>query len=304
MMLNSFSIIVPASTANLGPGFDSVGVALSLYLTLQIERSDHWKFSSTSSELKDLPKDETHFIYQVANHVSSQYKKTMPPCSIQMESDIPLARGLGSSAAAIIAGIELANQICSLELTSQKKLEIATELEGHPDNVGASLYGGLVVGCSHNGQTDLLAFPEGRFEVVAFIPKTTLMTKDSRQVLPSELPYHTSVEASAIANLLVSSLLSGNWLMAGKMMEADLFHQPYRKKLIAQYDELKQFAKRNGAFGVAISGAGPTVIALIEKGLGQLLKQKAQAVFTDIEVKVLKVAEQGVQIKKSDSSGY
>jgi homoserine kinase len=302
MKPKAFTIIVPASTANLGPGFDSIGVALNLFLTLQVELASRWEIYSNTPELMSFPKDERHFIYQVAKRVSNRYKKTLTPCKVQVESEIPLARGLGSSAAAIIAGIELANQVGRLELTSQEKLELATELEGHPDNVGAALYGGLVIGSYHHGQTDVLAFPEKRFEVVAFIPRTMLLTKESRQVLPSKWTYQASVAASAIANLLVAALLSGNWRMVGKMMESDLFHHPYRQGLIPQFNEIKQYAMVNGAIGVAISGAGPTVIALIEKGNGHMLKTKAQSIFPDYDIKALEVADHGIVTKKSDSS--
>lgn len=301
MMSDVFFIRVPASTANLGPGFDSIGLALNLYLTLEVENSECWEITSNTPELIGMPMDESHFIYQVANQVSQSYEVTMPPCKVKIDSSIPLARGLGSSAAAIVAGIELADQLCGLKLSRQEKLRIATKIEGHPDNVGASLFGGLVVGSSLVSEVQMLSFSNLPFEVVAIIPQETLLTKESRHVLPNEIPFNLAVEASSLANVLVASLLSENWTLAGIMMEKDLFHQPYRKKLIPHYEQLEQACKENGAFGVALSGGGPTVMAFVEKGLGQKLQEKLQGIFTELDILLLSIDQDGSSIKKSDS---
>jgi homoserine kinase len=302
IMIKPFSIKVPASTANLGPGFDSVGLALSLYLTLDVEQSVNWEFTSPSPFLEGLPTGESHFIYQIAKQVSDRYKRTIPPCKVTMVSDIPLARGLGSSATAIVAGIELADQLGGLRLSIQEKLLIATELEGHPDNVGASLYGGLVIGSYAQNEVQLLSFKDLPFELVAFIPGNTLLTKESRQVLPEQLPFNVAVEASSFANLLVAALISGDWRMAGEMMEKDLFHQPYRKKLIPNYEQINNMAKVNGAFGVALSGAGPTLLAFVEKGSGQNLLAVAKRSFTDLQTMLLSVDRQGSIVRKNSDS--
>ncbi|WP_223591704.1 homoserine kinase [Neobacillus bataviensis] len=290
---NRFIIEVPASTANLGPGFDSIGLALDLYLTLEVEGSSRWEFYSTSDELKQFPNDEQHFIGQVAIKTAEKYGKVLPPCKVTIQSEIPLARGLGSSASAIVAGIELADRIGGLGLTKQEKLLIATEMEGHPDNVGASIYGGLVIGCYQKNEVDILNFANLSFEVVVAVPQEILLTKDSRDVLPEAFSRQEAIEASSTANLLVAALLSQNWEVAGKMMEQDLFHQPYRKPLISFYEEVEQVAKSNGAFGVALSGAGPSVICFTEKGQGKLLSQVLQSEFTEMTVKHLNVDNDG-----------
>ncbi|MGG1676739.1 homoserine kinase [Neobacillus sp. NRS-1170] len=295
---NRFIIEVPASTANLGPGFDSIGLALDLYLTLEVEGSSRWEFYSTSDELKELPNDEQHFIGQVAIKTAEKYGKILSPCKVKIESEIPLARGLGSSASAIVAGIELADRIGELNLTKQEKLFIATEMEGHPDNVGASIYGGLVIGCYQKNEVDILNFANLSFEVVVAIPQETLLTKDARDVLPEAFSQQEAIQASSTANLLVAALLSQKWEVAGKMMEQDLFHQPYRKPLISFYEEVEQVAKSNGAFGVALSGAGPTVICFTEKGQGKLLSQVLQSEFTEMTVKHLNVDNDGSIIKE------
>lgn len=296
-----FLIKVPASSANLGPGFDSVGIAVDLYLTLEVELNDVWDIRSLNNGLNEFPTDENHFIIQVAKKTAKKYQKNLPACKIIMTSEIPLARGLGSSAAAIIAGIELADLAAGLELTRQQKLEIATEMEGHPDNVGASLYGGLVVGCYQDHQVDLIPFLNLSFEMVAMIPEETLLTKVSREVLPEQFSYKDAVQASATSNLLVASLLSENWSLAGKMMQLDLFHQPYRRSLIPFYEEIELAASRHGAFGIALSGAGPTVLCFVEKGRGAALAQELQKKFDKITAKVVNIDNNGSCVCKMEN---
>ncbi|MCM3568265.1 homoserine kinase [Neobacillus mesonae] len=286
-------IKVPASTANLGPGFDSIGLALNLYLTLDVEKSDQWEFVSSNQELTDLPNGEQHFIAKTALGVAEKYGKVLSPFKVKLESEIPLARGLGSSASAIVAGIELVDLGLGLGLSKEDKLLLATELEGHPDNVGASIYGGLVVGCYQNQEVDMLSFANLPFEAVVAIPQEILLTKDSRGVLPKDFSRAEAIAASSTANLLVAALVSKNWELAGKMMERDRFHQPYRRPLIPFYEDVEQEAKKNGAFGTALSGAGPSVICFAEKGKGEKLAQVLQQSFSNMTVKLLQVDYQG-----------
>jgi homoserine kinase len=295
-----FLIKVPASSANLGPGFDSVGIAVDLFLTLEVELNDKWEIRSTNEELNQFPTDERHFICQVAMKTAEKYQKTLQPCKVLMSSEIPLARGLGSSAAAIIAGIELADLAGELGLSQEEKLEISTEMEGHPDNVGASLYGGLVVGCYQNSDVDLIPFSDLSFEMVAMIPEETLLTKVSREVLPNSFIYKEAVQASATSNLLIAALLSENWALAGKMMKLDLFHQPYRRSLIPFYQEIEDSAKKHGAFGVALSGAGPTVLCFVEKGSGKALAEELQKEFKQMAAKVLNIENSGSRVCKME----
>ncbi|HEY2420745.1 MAG TPA: homoserine kinase [Neobacillus sp.] len=297
MPLNNRIVIkVPASTANLGPGFDSIGLALNLFLTLDVEPGEKWEFVSPTDELKQFPTNDQHFICQVARKTAKKFGKELTPCKVKMESEIPLARGLGSSAAAIVAGIELADYAADLALTKQEKLLLATEIEGHPDNVGASLFGGLVIGCYQPGDVNLLAFQDLLFELVIVIPKEILLTKDSREILPTALSRQEAIQASSTANLLIASLLSQNWDLAGKMMERDLFHQPYRKPLVQGYDDIATAAKYNGAFGVALSGAGPSVVCFTEKGKGDQLVQALIPLYTEKTIKRLAIENTGSRI--------
>ncbi|WP_312098503.1 homoserine kinase [Niallia sp.] len=264
-------IKVPASTANLGPGFDSIGLALNLYLTLEVARSDRWEVIPLTEELQEFPQDEQNFIVKTAIEVAETFQTILPPCQIKVDSNIPLARGLGSSASAIVAGIELADQVGNLGLTKQQKFKIASKMEGHPDNVGASIFGGLVVGCQLGEEVDAEVIHSVDLEVLAVIPEEELLTKSSREVLPSTLSFKNAVSAGAVSNLLVAALLTNNLELAGKMMKKDKYHQPYRKALVPHLQLMEDCAFEFGAYGVALSGAGPTVLCFVKPGKMNLL---------------------------------
>lgn len=291
-----FVIKVPASSANLGPGFDSIGLAVNLYLTITAEKNETWEVIPLSPELDSFPTDETNFICMTAIKTAACYNKIMPPCRLKVKSDIPLARGLGSSASAIVAGIELADCICQLNLSKDEKLEHAAKMEGHPDNVGASIFGGLFIGYQTDEEINKAVFLDMFCDLVAVVPKEILLTKASRNVLPDTLSFAEAVKAGAVANLLVSSLLSGNWELAGKMMKSDLYHQPYRLKLVPHLDSVEKVAMEQGAFGVALSGAGPSILCFAETGKGEKLAASLSREFPDMEVLKLDVDRTGSMV--------
>ncbi|OAT72243.1 homoserine kinase [Parageobacillus thermoglucosidasius] len=291
-------IVVPASTANLGPGFDSIGLAISRYLILEVRMADEWKFVPHSSEVEAIPRGTDNLIYQVAAQVAQTYGCTLPSCLVDVYSDIPFTRGLGSSAAAVVAGIELANELADLSLSLEQKMRFASCYEGHPDNVGASLYGGLVIGSHRRQGTDVVHVPNVELDLVAVIPSYELETKKARSVLPQMLAREDAVEASAVSNVLVAALLTKRWELAGKMMACDLFHQPYRKEFVPQLSLVEKLATQYGAFGVALSGAGPTVLAFAEPGKGMKLKEKLAPHFPDCAVEWLTVEQKGSQVYK------
>ncbi|MDQ0229732.1 homoserine kinase [Metabacillus malikii] len=291
-------IIVPGSTANLGPGFDSIGLALGKYLTLEIKLASQYHFIPMTEHVEGIPSNEDNLIAKVAIRVAAMYGKELPTCEVKVWSEIPMARGLGSSAAAIIAGIELANQLCSLNLLDDEKLRIASLEEGHPDNVGASLYGGLVVGLHQEDQTQLVHIDKVEVDAVVVVPKYEVLTSDARNVLPSSLTYKTAVEASAISNMLVAGLLTNNWHLVGQMMTKDLFHQPYRSSLIPEISLVQERVKDLGAYGSALSGAGPTVICFIEKGKGDDLAKTLSKEFENYYVERLAIDNQGCKVEQ------
>jgi homoserine kinase len=291
----SWKISVPATTANLGAGFDSIGVALNLYLTLEIEPADQWCFVPLSEDMKDLPRDQSNLIYKIADQTAKRFtEEPLPPCRVEMTSDIPLTRGLGSSATAIVAGIELANRLLTLHLSDEDKLQLATEVEGHPDNVAPSILGGCVIG-HYDQSLDWMRIPIEGLVFLAIIPSFQLKTSDARAVLPKTFSYKTAVQASSVANVSVAAICQGNWPLLGEMMKKDPFHQPYRKTLIPHYDRLVTLLEED-VYGVFLSGAGPTMIALTSQQKVDEKLVEWQGAFPELEWRALTVENKGVQV--------
>jgi homoserine kinase len=263
-MSKKWQIKVPGSTANLGPGFDSIGLGLSLYLTLDITLQDHWEFIHIGENVPIDTTVETHLIYKIAQQIAANYNTPLRPCKVEMRSELPLARGLGSSAAAIVAAIELANILGDLHLSTQDKLNLSSQIEGHPDNASASVLGGLTISSmDDSGHVDTLHITDVKAAFVVFIPNVELKTSESRGVLPAQFERGYAVRASASANMLAASLIAKDYVRIGRYMESDLFHEPFRAKLIPNYDEIHEAAKKAGAYGTALSGAGPTLISIV-----------------------------------------
>lgn len=296
-MNRKWQITVPGSTANLGPGFDSIGLSLSLYLKLTVSLSDKWEILHLSDI---LPKDvivEEHLIYNVAKTIAKKYNKELPPCRIEMTSELPFARGIGSSAAAIVAGIELANIVCNLNLTVQDKLNLSSNWEGHPDNATASVLGGLTISSmNEEGQVDTIHVNDLDVSFALFIPSMELKTSESRKVLPDQFDRGYAVRGSANANMLVASLVLKDYERIGAYMESDLFHEPFRAKLIPHFNDIVEAAKAHGAYGTALSGAGPTVISMIPKSIGTSFVQKMKQLFPTHEILLTEPDVKGVTV--------
>ncbi len=293
-------IIVPATTANIGLGFDSIGIAVDLYLTLTaVESSSEWKIEHPFGEA--VPTNEENLIIETALAVCP----TLHPQHLVCESDIPMTRGLGSSSSAIVAGIELANQLGKLNLTPQQKVEWATKLEGHPDNVAPAILGGLVVATydEESQEVDYLQKEiQSDIQGIALIPDFELSTKASRQVLPSEFVYSQAVQASSRSNVLVAALWQEDWENVSRIVEKDLFHEPYRKTLIPFLTPVRKLAKEKEAIGTYLSGAGPTVMVLSSKGnaqsIAQHLKEQLPSELGNYNIRVLTVDQLGVRVEK------
>ena len=277
-------IIVPATSANVGPGFDSVGVAVTKYLEIQVcEEREEWMIEHQLG--KWIPRDERNLLLKIA----LQIVPDLQPRRLKMISDIPLARGLGSSSSVIVAGIELANQLGNLKLSKHEKLQLATKIEGHPDNVAPAIYGNLVIASSVEGQVSAVVAPFPECAFLAYIPNYELRTRDSRGVLPKKLSYKEAVAASSIANVAIAALLTGDLVKAGQAIENDLFHERYRQELVREFATIKKVAKRNGAYATYRSGAGPTVMVLADpdkmpKIKAELEKQPFKGKLHDLQV--------------------
>ena len=288
-------IIVPATSANVGPGFDSVGIAVSKYLTIDVlEAQENWWIEHDLGE--EIPSNEENLLLQTALQVASD----LPPHRLKMTSEVPLARGLGSSSSVIVAGIELANQLGKLSLSDEDKLEIATKIEGHPDNVAPAIFGNLVVASYVDQQTNHLVLPFPECALVAFVPNYELKTSDSRNVLPSEWTYKEAVAASAIANVAIAALAKGDLRVAGKAIEADRFHERYRQQLVAEFPQVKEVAHQHDAYATYLSGAGPTIMTLLPVEHAEAFAKDLESKGLNGQVFSLKIDTTGVKVEKSE----
>ncbi|MFS9023432.1 homoserine kinase [Streptococcus infantis] len=286
-------IIVPATSANVGPGFDSVGVAVTKYLEIQVcEEREEWMIEHQLG--KWIPRDERNLLLKIA----LQIVPDLQPRRLKMVSDIPLARGLGSSSSVIVAGIELANQLGNLKLSDHDKLQLATKIEGHPDNVAPAIYGNLVIASSVEDQVSAVVAPFPECAFLAYIPNYELRTRDSRGVLPRKLSYKEAVAASSIANVAIAALLTGDMVKAGQVIEGDLFHERYRQELVREFATIKKVAKRNGAYATYLSGAGPTVMVLANPDKMPKIKAELEKQPFKGKLHELQVDTQGVRVEE------
>ena len=285
-------ITVPATSANVGPGFDSVGIAVSKYLTIDVlEAQENWWIEHDLGE--EIPSDEENLLLQTALQVASD----LLPHRLKMTSEVPLARGLGSSSSVIVAGIELANQLGNLCLSDEEKLEIATKIEGHPDNVAPAIFGNLVVASYVDQQTNHLVLPFPECALVAFVPNYELKTSDSRNVLPSEWTYKEAVAASSIANVAIAALAKGDLRVAGKAIEADRFHERYRQQLVSEFPQVKDIAHQHEAYATYLSGAGPTIMTMLPVEHAEAFAKDLESKDLNGQVFSLKIDTTGVKVE-------
>jgi homoserine kinase len=260
---------VPASTANLGPGFDCLGLALDLYAWIEMDFARKTSIQLHGDQMRGIPADKSNLIYKVAQMVFAEAGVHHPELEIGMYSEIPLTRGLGSSASAIIGGMAAANALIGSVLTQDKIFQMATKLEKHPDNVGASLFGGLVVAFWDGIRAEYIGItPHTRLEVLVAIPEFQLSTEKARHALPKEVVMKDAVFNLSHSSLLVAALCSGQLDMIRHAMQ-DVLHQPYRAAMIPGMATILREATKHGALGVALSGAGPTLLALVDKQSSQ-----------------------------------
>ncbi|MCB5950497.1 homoserine kinase [Enterococcus sp. BWT-B8] len=284
-------IRVPATSANLGPGFDSCGIALSQFLSVEIVKdTEEWEIEHSLGE--EIPRDKKNLLIQTALKVNPK----LSPKRLKMTSDIPLARGLGSSSSVIVAGIELANRLGGMHLSQKDKVQIATEIEGHPDNVAPAICGDFVVASYVDGEVRYVKHHFPMCDVIAYVPDRELLTKESREVLPQTMSYQAAVQASSIANVMIAAILNGNLPLAGAMMEKDRWHESHRKHLVPHLTEIRTLAHQVGVYGAFLSGAGPTVLVLSPEDKTDQMIKELEKLTMEASIHLLSVDQEGVQV--------
>ena len=260
-------IRVPATTANLGPGFDVFGAALSLYNEFEAEYVPNvkkTKFELKGEGKKTLPKGEKNILWKAMSEtfrILGCDKYNLKNLNITIKTGIPLSGGLGSSASAIVGGIALANALCGGKLTKAQIAQLGMKIEGHPDNIAPAVYGGLCI-CYKNedGTNEVMGLPVPKMKVIMCAPSFELRTKRSRQALPKSIDLQSAVFNTSRAALLTAAFCTGNYKLLKQGME-DKLHQPYRGKMIPAMDNVIKAAVDNGAYGAFLSGSGPSIAA-------------------------------------------
>lgn len=257
------NIQIPATSANLGAGFDALGLALNFYNYAQMEESDVIDIKSTDG--LEVPCDENNLIYISAKDLYEVCGKKLCGLKIRQTSNIPMARGLGSSSACIIAGLVGANTMLGNPLTKDDLVDLAAQIEGHPDNTAPALLGGIVTAVFDGKKVHWVKQEVyTKLKFVALIPDFELKTEKARACLPKEVSHKDAVYNLSRAALFSASLLTGKFENLRTAVH-DKLHQPYRMELIPNAREVFDIAYNHGAYGAYISGAGPTIMAIVDE---------------------------------------
>lgn len=254
---------VPATSANLGPGFDSLGIALSIYNEYGFSFQDEGiSFEGFEQEFKN----EDNIIFMAMKKVFNKYNFKFKGLKIKIiKQDIPISRGLGSSSSCIVAGLIGAFALMNKELEKEEVFKLAIDIEGHPDNVCPAIFGGLVSTVMANGEALYNKIEvENGVKFIALIPNFKLSTEKARAILPNEVSFKDSVYNIGRAALLISCFMNGNYKLLREATK-DRLHQQYRSKLIEGFDEVYEKVLNIGAYGCFLSGAGPTIMAIINE---------------------------------------
>ena len=265
-------IKIPATTANMGPGFDCLGMALNLYNEIDIEEiSEGCIIEVAEGDPVGVPLDETNLIYETMLSFCEMTNTKLKGVHLKQYNRIPITRGLGSSAACIVGGLLAANALTGANLSKQRLAEMASMIEGHPDNVAPAILGGMVIAAQNDQAMKCVQIPvPEQVRCVVMVPDFKLSTEKARDVLPQTLPMKDSIYNISRAALLVGSMMSGNLDNLDFAME-DVLHQPYRQQLIPNMEEIFTACRELGAKGVFLSGAGPTLIALIDSNYDEFV---------------------------------
>ncbi len=307
------SVKVPATTANIGPGFDCLGLALPIYNTITIEET---VLPGTGVEINlmsedevvdemifdNIPRDENSIVYKAVEMLYNSIGQEPSELRINVQSQIPITRGLGSSASVVVGGLIAANKLLGSPADETALLSIATEVEGHPDNVAPAILGGFVLSSQEEDGSIIcrkLDWPE-EWDITVCIPDFELATNIARSVLPKDVPMEDAVfNAKHLAMLITAVSTKDDKLM--KLALKDRLHQPYREKLVPGMKEIMEaFKHEDGVLGCVLSGAGPTMLVISYKydldKIKSIVRDIWEAQNIKVDIKTLKVEQEGAKI--------
>ncbi|MCR5758429.1 MAG: homoserine kinase [Selenomonas sp.] len=302
----SIWVRVPGTSANCGPGFDSIGLACTVYndLQLRLTEEEGCRITISGAGAENIPCDQRNIVWQSVQYLLQKagmgevYKGAV----MHMENNVPLSRGLGSSATAIVAGLKGANALLNNRFTRRELLQFATEIEGHPDNVAPAIYGGFTISTVTKGDVECFTLiPKLRLKLVVAVPDFPLSTKKAREVLPEAVSIKDAVNNIGRAGMLVAALCKGNEKFLRNVFE-DALHQPYRAKLIPGMYEVFKAARNAGALGASLSGAGPCLMAYtlqrrhVEEAVGQAMQETFAQYGVHADILLLDLDTRGAHI--------
>ncbi|MGI6449403.1 MAG: homoserine kinase [Desulfitobacteriia bacterium] len=297
-----YHVKVPATSANLGPGFDCMGLAVKLYNYFEAEPNDHLEISLKGAYTDNIATDENNLLWKSACLLWQKINFNPQPLKLTFDSHVPPARGLGSSSTAVVAGLLIANAIAGYPLDRCGLLRIAAEIEGHPDNVSPAIYGGitLTIMGEDNIIPRILATNPG-FKAVVVIPDILVKTEKARDILPTCVPRADVIFNSSRVGLLVDAFLNQEYDLLS-IATQDKIHQNQRASLIPGMPEALQAAQQAGAYGAALSGSGPTLLAFSPQGREEQIAQRMQKALADNSLDstslILEVDSQGAVLKE------
>lgn len=278
MLNRTIRVRVPGTSANCGPGFDAIGVACTIYndLELTLKGEEGIAVEVEGEGADNIPRDERNIVLRAIRTIlkRANLEDEVKGFCVRMKNHIPLSRGLGSSAAAIVAGLKAANALIGNRFSRRELLQMATNIEGHPDNVAPAIFGGFTISVVTRGRVECFSLmPRMPLKLVVAVPEFPLSTKLARSVLPEQVNMKDAVYNVSRAALLVAALTKGQPRFLRNAF-ADALHQPYREKLIPGMKDVFRAARRSGALGASLSGAGPCLIAYTlenEEAVGQAM---------------------------------
>jgi len=270
---------VPATTANIGPGFDCLGIAIDIYNTIEVEEYGEELYIKVVGEgCNEVPCDQTNLVYSSMQKVFDVVGYRPKGIRMTLINEIPVARGLGSSAACIVGGMVAANALTGFRLGLHELLKLAVQADGHPDNVVPALVGGMTAACLEGEEVLYVKMdPPPGIKLAVMIPDFELSTVQARQVLPDAIPVKDAVFNISRTAILVASFLTGRSEMLAVATQ-DRLHQPYRKALIPHWDDIFFYAGKWGAKGVFLSGSGPALVAILDEGNVTFIDRMKEAV--------------------------
>ena len=305
MLNRTIRVRVPGTSANCGPGFDAIGVACTIYndLELTLKGEEGLVIEIEGEGAANIPADERNIVLRAIRTILKRAHREdeVKGFHIRMTNHIPLSRGLGSSAAAIVAGLKAANALLGNRFSRRELLQMATNIEGHPDNVAPAIFGGFTISVVTRGRVECFSLmPRMPLKLVVAVPQFPLSTRLARSVLPEQVRMRDAVFNVSRAALLVAALTKGQPRFLCSAF-ADALHQPYREKLIPGMRDVFRAARRAGALGASLSGAGPCLIAYTlenEEAVGQAMVEAFKEHEIEAHALQLSIDAHGARILK------